>query len=117
MADTYTIIPKHGTEAEWNNVRTYVPKLGEIISYTKDETHTKDRLKIGDGINIPKNLPFVGEAGSAISKLDHSISFGPNGDYMFDGSADVVVPVYNGSYEIVNNGGGAGYQEDNFNDD
>lgn len=33
-------------------------------------------------------------------KLSHSITFGNNGTFVFDGTADVVVPTYDGSYDL-----------------
>lgn len=34
-------------------------------------------------------------------KLSHSLTFGSDGQYTFDGSEDVVVPTYNGSYSVL----------------
>lgn len=54
------VIPKHETEAAWL-LSNYIPEQGETIIYDVDETHTKARQKIGDGINKVKNLPFIVE--------------------------------------------------------
>ena len=49
---------RHDTEANWNT-SVYKPLAGEIIIYDVDNTHTYERLKIGDGVNYPKDLPFA----------------------------------------------------------
>ena len=46
---------KSGTEAQWNS-SSYIPRKSEIIHYTD-----LNKIKIGDGTNLPKNLPFNGE--------------------------------------------------------
>lgn len=55
------VINKHDTEANWANARTFIPKLGEIIIYDRDSTYSYERMKIGDGINYVRNLPFVND--------------------------------------------------------
>lgn len=52
------IIQKHETEANWNKAKKFTPKLGEIIIYDPDETHTRSRIKVGDGVRIVSELPF-----------------------------------------------------------
>ena len=49
---------KHDTEANFNNA-TFSPLPGEIIVYDKDATHTKPRIKVGDGETPVTGLPFV----------------------------------------------------------
>lgn len=53
------IIQKHETEANWNKATKFIPKLGEVIIYDPDANHTTSRIKIGDGITVVANLPFV----------------------------------------------------------
>ncbi len=43
------------------------------------------------------DLPNV-TAGTA-EKLTHTLTFGANGDFVFDGSQDVVIPVYTGGIQ------------------
>lgn len=50
---------KHDIEANWLKATNFVPLMGEIIIYDKDETHPYPRFKIGDGINNVNVLPFV----------------------------------------------------------
>lgn len=52
------IIQKHDSETNWNKATNFIPKVGEIIIYDTDETHTEPRIKIGDGTNVVGNLPF-----------------------------------------------------------
>lgn len=99
---------KNDTEVNWNKAvlpadnaqgtketgTSFVPLEGEVIIYSADDTHPFSRLKIGDGVTDVASLPFV-NAGSA-DRINHSLTFG-NGTFVFDGSADVTVPVYTGA--------------------
>lgn len=51
------IIHKHDTETNWEK-SSLVPKQAEIIIYDKDDTHTYERIKIGDGVTNVSDLPF-----------------------------------------------------------
>lgn len=48
----------HKTEAEWNELGSFVPEAGELIVYDPDKQHTYARLKIGDGKRSLKDLTF-----------------------------------------------------------
>lgn len=96
---------KNDTEANWNRAINFVPLQGELIIYSADESHPFSRIKIGDGETTVINLPFIDAKtinGKTIEelqidKLKHSITFGAHEAYTFDGSEDVVVPVYSGT--------------------
>ena len=109
---------KCDTEANWNKSvlvadggekesgTSFVPLRGEVIIYSaetsSDELPTGrniplpfSRFKVGDGVTNVVRLPFIG-AGSA-EKVNHTLTFGNGGVYVYDGSADVTVPVYTGT--------------------
>ena len=50
---------KHDIEANWNKAVNFIPLLGELILYDPDETYNYTRFKVGDGIKVAKDLPFV----------------------------------------------------------
>lgn len=50
---------KHDIEANWNKAVNFIPLLGELILYDPDETCSYTRFKVGDGIKVAKDLPFV----------------------------------------------------------
>ena len=57
---TTRIINKHDVQANWDkDVVTFVPEQGEIIVYDADASFSYERIKIGDGIHVPKDLPFI----------------------------------------------------------
>lgn len=93
---------KNDTEAHWNLAANFVPLKGELIIYSADETHPFCRFKVGDGVTNIINLPFSpgnsGGGGGSIDVLNHTLTFGANQAFTFDGSRDVVVPVYMGAY-------------------
>jgi hypothetical protein len=68
------VISKHDIEANWNKANQFIPEAGELIVYDVEVDssgktlelpegrtipYTYERFKIGDGINIPVNLPFA----------------------------------------------------------
>lgn len=99
---------KNGTEENWNRVTDFIPGKGELIIYNVDDTHEYPRIKVGDGVHLPKDLPFaVGGSAAGVdlsnitaAKLAHTLTFGTDGNYQFDGSEDVTVPTYTGAYSI-----------------
>ena len=106
MSDSmFTYAHKSGSAARWDSLKNYIPPDGEIIIYDADENHPYDRLKRGNGRNLPRDLPFIGSNGEEIEvakKVEHALIFGNGGVYRYDGSAEVVVPVYTGEYTIDN---------------
>lgn len=52
---------KNDTEANWANATTFIPKKGEIVVYNADENNPSPRVKIGDGVTVVGELPFIYE--------------------------------------------------------
>ena len=50
---------KNDTEANWNKAINFIPKSGEIIIYSADDSHPYSRLKVGDGATTVVSLPFI----------------------------------------------------------
>ena len=86
---------KADTETNWITYGSFVPLAGETIIYVADATHPYPRMKVGDGTTSVANLPFI-NSGSA-EKVNHTLTFGANQAFVFDGSQNVTVPVYTGS--------------------
>lgn len=92
-------------EENWNKKVTFVPKAGELVIYLPDSNHDSARLKIGDGIKTVVNLSFIKSENIegidlnniVAAKVAHKLIFG-SGTYQYDGSEDVVVPVYTGDH-------------------
>ena len=57
---------KTDTEENWLNAINFIPKNGEIIIYAIDSNHSYQRIKIGDGVTLVNNLPFVNESNDGI---------------------------------------------------
>lgn len=53
------IINTHDTEENWNKCTRFIPKAGELIVYDIDSDHTYERFKIGDGVTLINDLPFL----------------------------------------------------------
>ena len=52
---------KTDTEANWSRATNFVPKIGEIIIYAIDSTHSYQRIKVGDGTKKVNDLPFIND--------------------------------------------------------
>lgn len=98
---------KTDTEANWS-ASNLIPKKGEVILYSVDNEHASPRIKIGDGIHMARNLPFIDaqtingvDINSIVAqRVAHKLTFGNGGQFQFDGSEDVTVPVYTGNHDI-----------------
>ena len=96
---------KNDTEANWQKAVHFTPLHGEVIIYSIDDTHPFFRLKVGDGITNENDLPFIDAQtingvdinNLVASRLAHTLTFGANEEYVFDGTRDVTVPVYMGT--------------------
>ena len=53
------IITKHDTAENWEKATSFKPKLGEIIVYDTDDLISVPKIKIGNEINLIKDLPFI----------------------------------------------------------
>lgn len=53
------IVQKHDTATNWAKATTFVPKAGELIIYDAEGSQTAPRFKVGDGITVVEDLPFV----------------------------------------------------------
>jgi hypothetical protein len=50
---------KNDTETNWDKAINFIPKYGEIIIYSADNSHPFSRLKVGDGSTTVTSLPFI----------------------------------------------------------
>lgn len=79
---------RRGTLSEWAS-KNPVLQLGEPGFVTD-----LNKLKIGNGEDAWNDLPYLtGSGGGGISVLEHSLIIG---EQYFDGSRDVIVPIYKG---------------------
>ena len=50
---------KHDIEENWGKASGFIPLAGEIIIYDVDNEHPKIRAKVGNGVNLLKDLPWA----------------------------------------------------------
>ena len=80
------LLMKHDIEANWLKAENFIPLEGEIVVYDADETHSRPRMKIGDGETQVGALPFatvpidVDELEGSVVKTINSIGPDENGD-------------------------------------
>ena len=53
---------KHDVEANWVKAKNFIPLVGEIIVYDRDDNFSYERFKIGDGVTNVNELGFVNQA-------------------------------------------------------
>lgn len=96
------------TSDEWYANSDYIPQIGEIVIFSDHHTKSTPQggyiyvpdLKVGDGTTNIIDLPFLGsdnlvEVAKVAQRTEHTLTIGT---YSFNGSADVSIPVYTGSY-------------------
>ena len=102
------IFLKNGLEENWEKINDFIPGKGEMIIYNADSTHPAPRIKVGDGIHLPKELPFINanpyedfDIDNIVAKrVEHKLTFGAGQEYQYDGAADITIPVYTGNFDI-----------------
>lgn len=52
-------IQKHGVESHWKKSLNFIPERGEWIVYDVDENYSYPRFKMGDGLTLVNDLPFL----------------------------------------------------------
>ena len=57
--DVHALRKYHDLEINWEQQTDFIPTQGELIVYDIDNTHSYERLKIGDGTTNVNSLPFV----------------------------------------------------------
>ena len=57
--DAHALRKYHNLEINWEQQTDFIPSQGELIVYDIDNTHSYERLKIGDGTTNVNSLPFV----------------------------------------------------------
>ena len=66
------LLQKIDTEENWIKAVNFIPIKGELIIYCKDDNHSYDRIKVGDGINTATNLPFIYDFSIIQSYIDET---------------------------------------------
>lgn len=74
---------KNDTEQNWSKAKNFIPLKGEPIIYLADSVHPFSRLKIGDGITLVTELPFINadSTDSADIKVETKEFWDANRDY------------------------------------
>lgn len=65
---------KHDIEANWQKATNFIPKAGELIIYDPDANFEFARVKIGDGITLVSDLPFVGRQDDVVTYSEQSLT-------------------------------------------
>ena len=82
------IVHKHDTHANWSKTNNFIPKMGELIIYDPDDTHSNPRIKIGDGASQVEQLAFVSDEEFYAQSKEPTGAV--NGDFWIDTSVDSV---------------------------
>lgn len=105
--ENYKYFGKSSLKEFWERIKKILDRKIEYVTNKDNSVVVADKNRIavrispanGNAIEI-KNIP--GEQGLFVpeqaSVLQHKLTFGSDQDYVFDGSEDVTVPVYQGGY-------------------
>jgi hypothetical protein len=90
-----------GTELLWEKIIKLINKKPDNIESYDDSITVTDGNKIAvkvseAGNNLLEVVPGEGLYVHPSGQKLHKLTFGSNQDYVYDGSEDVYVPVYNG---------------------
>lgn len=102
MAEKY--LNYSGTDLLWKKlIKLLEKKIDNIESFDDSITVTdKNKLSVNISVsedNLLKLIPGEGLFAQAPSKM-HKLTFGAGGEFVYDGSEDVTVPVYDGTHNI-----------------
>ena len=101
MAEKY--LDYSGTDLLWRKILKLINKKQDRI-VAKDDSILISNDKISVNISESENnlltlIPGEGLYAQAPSKM-HKLIFGAGGEYVYDGSEDITVPVYDGTHYI-----------------
>jgi len=93
------IVHKHDIEKHWNNASNFYPYKGEIIIYDietgdgdlpegRTAPYTYERIKIGDGVRLVKDLPFA-----SVSSMDELIEGVETWIFYAGNASDLIDPL------------------------
>lgn len=108
-------VQKHDVEANWLLATGFAPKAGEIIVYDEDATHTRKRIKIGDGTTNVNVLPFVGDV--YVGNTDPGVNSGVIWVDTTDPDVMVLKVVNNDVWAVISGDGGSVQPDWTQNDD
>lgn len=104
----YVYFGNSNVQRFWRNLKRILDRKLESVTNKDNTVLVADKRKIavkispaeGNALTV-KNIP--GEEGlfaaKGMQKLEHKLTFGADQDYVFDGSQDVTVPVYQGTID------------------
>ena len=99
MAEKY--LDYSGTDLLWKKILKLLNRKIENVTNSDDSIKVTNKQEIAVRISASENnllqvIPGEGLYVQAPSKM-HKLTFGANQDYIYDGSKDVTVPVYDGT--------------------
>ena len=90
-----------GVEALWNKIRKrYDKKLDSVTNHDASIEVTNDREISVKVSSSEGNLLVVDQGLYVSAPVLHKLTFGAGEEYVYDGTKDVTVPVYDGSHTI-----------------
>ena len=102
MAEVKHYLDYEGTDELWKRIVKLCNKKLKKVTNSDDSIKVQDNNKIAVKISKSEdNLLELKEGEGLYVKPSamHTLTFGAGGEYKYDGSKDVTVPVYEGEYE------------------
>ena len=98
MTDKYA--NRSDVELLWRKINKLLKRKLESVENADDSVKVSDNNKIAVNISASENnlLKLVPGQGLYVSNKMHKLTFGAKETFVYDGSEDITVPVYNGEY-------------------
>lgn len=93
------ILDYSGVEQLWLKIKQLTEKQSEVVPADESITVTDNKVAVnvskseGNTLSLKQDGLFAGRP--VLSKL----TFGSNQQYVYDGTRDIIVPVYDGTYD------------------
>ena len=98
MAEKY--LNDSGVELLWRKINKLLKRKIEEVEPLNDSINVSDKNKIAVNISASESnlLQVIPNEGLYVPNKMHKLVFGAHEQFVYDGSKDITVPVYDGAY-------------------
>lgn len=91
-----------GVELLWRKINKLLRRKLEEVEPLNDSIEISDKNKIAVNISASETnlLKLKPGEGLYVPNKMHKLTFGAGGEFVYDGSEDITVPVYDGGHDI-----------------
>ena len=100
MSDKY--LDYNGVESLWRRLKARLDKKLESVTNSDDSIKVTSNREISVALSESEGNLLSVETGGLYAKAPvlHKLTFGAGEEYVYDGTKDITVPVYDGTHDI-----------------